>query len=255
MKKYLFTILALFTIIIQGCDEESTPPPPETPLSVSVLLPLYVYPTEWENDNELSRLINAADGQVISIINPDNGPSDSQNSDYVNGIDYLYSKNSKIIAYVYTLYGARDKQEIYDDIDKYVDFYGTEKLTGVFFDEVSLNNDANQTYIKDISDYAKSKNLNYITLNPGTTIDQSIMDEDYYDLIVTYENPYENYVDFENPMHSSTKSKQSLLVYNYPDLDSYKDEIKKAKDMKFDYVYLTTDTESNPWDTVFNFIK
>jgi hypothetical protein len=253
MKKSILILLTLFTILVHGCGEDNETPIISDP--TSVLLPLYVYPTDWKDNSELTALINATDGQLISIINPNNGPGNSQNSDYVDGIDYLSSKDTKIIAYIYTSYGSRDKQEIYDDIDAYVDFYGTDKLTGIFFDEVSLNNDDNKTYIKDISNYAKDQNLSYITLNPGTTVEQSIVDENYYDLIVTYENPYDDYQNFTNPLKSSAKTKQSLLVYEYPDLDTYKDEIKKAKDMKFDYIYLTIDTSDNPWDSVFNFLK
>jgi hypothetical protein len=249
MKKYISGLLMAVVMFMQGCNEDISTEP------TSVLLPLYSYPTGWKTNTELSDLINATDGEFISIINPSDGPGLSQNTDYVDGIDYLYSKNTKIVGYIYTSRGSRDIQDIYDDIDNYVAFYGTEKLTGIFFDEVSLNNDANQTYVKDISEYARSRNLDYIVLNPGRSVDQSIVDENYYDLIVTYENSYENYLLFENSVLSSSRTKQSLLVYNYVDLISYADEVQKAKDMNFDFIYLTIDPTSNPWATVFNFLK
>jgi hypothetical protein len=255
MKKTIFWLLSVAILFIQGCGGGTSSSTVNSTLSTSVLLPLYSYPTEWQENDALTNLIDATDGQFISIINPSNGPGASQNTDYVDGIDYLYSKNTKIVAYVYTSYGSRNKQDIYDDIDSYVSFYGTQKLSGIFFDEISLDNDANQTFVKDISSYARSKNLNYIVLNPGTTISQSIIDENYYDLIVTYENPYSSYSNFHNPLVSSQITKQALLVYAYPELASYEDEIKKAQDMNFDYIYLTTDSDSNPWDSVYNFLK
>jgi hypothetical protein len=254
----------MLVLFIQGCGggESSAPflisTPTKTETSVpinSVVLPLYIYPTEWETNSELTDLMDATNGKFIAIINPDNGPGASQNTDFVDGIDYLYSQGVKVVAYVYTSYGNRSKDEIYDDIDSYISFYGTEKVTGVFFDEISLNNDANQTFVKDISSYAKSKDLDFIILNPGTTISQSIIDENYYDVIVTYENSYDDYKDFHNPLISSQRTKQILWVYDYPDLLSYSDEIVKAKDMHYDYLYFTIDDVPNPWDSVFNFLK
>ena len=258
MKIYITFFFTIFILLLNGCNETIGDVTSTTSTSniskTSVLLPLYSYPTDWESNVNLTNLISDTDGQTIAIINPNNGAGLSQNTDYIAGIDYLYAKNVKIIGYVYTSYGARSKQDIYDDIDSYISFYGVEKLSGIFFDEVSLNSDINQTFVKDISSYARDKGLEYITLNPGTTIEQSIIDENYYNLIVTYENPYEKYKDFKNSLTSSTLTKQSLLVYNYPNLTSYSDEIQKAKDMNFDYIYLTTDTDPNPWDSVFDFL-
>jgi hypothetical protein len=262
LKKLLFTLLTAFTLFLQGCGEgEAFSPLTTTTTSAtqssttSVMLILYSYPTEWEDNSELTSLINATDGEFISVINPSDGPGLTQDSAYVNGLDYLNNQNSKIVAYVYTSYGTRDKQDIYNDIDTYVSFYGTQKISGIFFDEVSLRNSYDETFIKDISSYAKSKNLNFIVLNPGTTVNQEIIDENYYDIILTYEDSYENYLNFNNPLISSTKTKQSIVVYEYPNLVSYANEIQKAKDMHFDYIYLTIDSSDNPWDTVFNFLK
>jgi len=253
-------IIVLFSIfLIQGCGSGSsaavTNSTTDKGKKTSVLLPLYVYPTKWNKSDELSVLISATDGLFIAIINPSNGPDTSQNKDYVDGIEYLYLQNVKVIAYVYTSYTKRDKQDIYDDIDAYVNFYGIKKLSGIFFDEVSLQNIPEESYMKDISEYAKAKGLDFIVLNPGTSVNQKIIDENYYDIIVTYENPYEKYVKFTNSLTSGSKTKQSLLVYNYPNLSSYQNEIQKAKDMNFDYLYFTIDTDPNPWDTVFNFLK
>ena len=256
MKKTLLILIVTITFFIQGCNATSQSDSNDTTSLISetsVLLPLYSYPTEWKNNSELTNLRLATRGQIISVINPSSGPGLSKNSDYVDGIEYLFLQNIKVIAYIYTSYGNRDKQEIYDDIDAYVEFYGTQQLTGVFFDEVSVGID--DTYMKDISEYAKSKGLDFIVLNPGTNVAQAIIDENYYDIIVTYENSYDNYINFENGVLSADITKQALLVYAYPNLTSYRDEIEKAKEMNFDYIYLTIDAEPNPWDSVFNFIK
>jgi hypothetical protein len=252
MKKYLLSTFIIMLLFLQGCGGSSDENQDST---VSVLLALYTHPREWQDDQELNGLIEATQGDFIAIVNPSNGPGLSQSAEYLDGLDYLLDQNVSIVAYIYTSYGSRNKQDIYNDIDTYVSYYGTKRLKGVFFDEVSLKNDANQTFIKEISTYARSKNLNYIVLNPGTGVDQSIIDENYYNLIVTYENPYNKYINFKNTLHSSAVTKQSLLVYGYPELQSYTKEIEKAKAMHYDYIYLTTDNDSNPWDSVFNFLR
>jgi len=248
MKKLLY-IFILITFFIQGCttNTESS--------KTSVLLILYSYPTTWQNNKNLERLIQSTDGHFVSVINPSNGSGFSRDEKFVEGIEYLYDKNTTVVSYIYTSFGNRDKKEIYDEIDAYADFYGTEKLSGIFFDEIKLKDSFDEKFVKDIASYAKSKNFNFIVLNPGASVEQSLVDKNYYDIIVTYENSYKKYQGFTNSLLSSSKTKQALVLYGCPDLPSYADEIKKAKSMHFDYIYLTIDSEENPWDTVFNFLK
>jgi hypothetical protein len=249
MKNLLLTILIPLALFIQGCSTSTNSS------KTSVLLILYSYPTEWQKNNDLERLREATDGKFVSVINPSNGPGYSRNETFVEGIEYLYNQNITVVSYIYTSFGYRDKQEIYDEIDAYADFYGTEKLSGIFFDEIKLKESDDEEFLKDISTYAKSKNFNFIVINPGAPVEQSLIDENFYDIIVTFENPYDEYKNFKNSNISSTKTKQALVLYDCPDLPSYSDEIKKAKSLHFDYIYLTIDGGDNPWDSIFNFLK
>lgn len=246
MKKTIFAIVIATILLIQGCGTD------EGTSKTSVMLPLYIYPTHWEEDENLTALIEATDGEFVAIISPS---KDEKSDSYVAGIDYLYGKNVKMIDYITTDYGERNEQEIYDQIDEYVDFYGTEKVSGIFFDEVSLKTTEEEAYMKDISDYAKSKNLNFIAINPGTTIDQDIFDEKYYDIVLTREGSYTKYSTLTNTVLSSTKTKQSLVVYECPDLSSYTSEIQKAKDQGYNYIYFTIAPETDRYSTVFNFLR
>jgi len=251
----LFIVSTFLFLFLEGCNTTSSTDSNNTISQTSVLLPLYSYPTEWENSTQLTNLRLATRAEIIAVINPSSGPGLFKNSDYVKGIEYLFFQKIKVIGYISTSYGNRDKQKIYDEIDAYLSFYGKLQLSGIFFDEVVLDTLEEQNYIKDIAEYAKNQGYNFIVLNSGTHIEQSIINENYYDIIVTYENSYANYLNFNNGMSSASKTKQALLVYSYPTLSSYRNEIEKAKNMHFDYIYLTVDTEPNPWDTIFNFIK
>jgi uncharacterized protein YktA (UPF0223 family) len=260
-RKFLVGSLTLFSALLVGCGEgtnmENRFGEEDSLTNINlnqVLLPLYSYPAEWETNNELLGLMEKCDS-LISIINPSSGPDTEVSQEYIDGIDFLVSKNSKVIAYIATGYGDKKISDIYSEIDRYFEFYGSTKITGIFFDEVSFTDTREQDLMKDISDYARSKGFEYIVANPGTSFDQSIIDENYYDLIVTYENPYDKYLTHKNTLTSSSKTKQSLLIYDFPNQSDYSRDIDNAKNQGFDYIYFTTDTIPNPWDTVFNFLN
>lgn len=249
MKKIFLALLFMVSVFIQGCTQGSDSS------KTSVLLVLYSYPTHWFDDEALISLSDSIDGDFVTIINPDNGVGYSKSETFVEGIEYLHSLHFKVIGYIYTLYGSRDKEEIYDEIDRYAEFYSPEHLEGIFFDEVELSTSENESYMKDIASYARQKGFNLIAINPGSAVNQSIVDENFYDIIMTYENPYSSYVEYTNTLLSSSKTKQALAVYDVPEMVSFLDEVKKAKSMHFDYIYFTIDGDPNPWDSVYNFLK
>ena len=249
MKKIFLALLFMVSVFIQGCTQGSDSS------KTSVMLVLYSYPTHWFDDEALISLSNNIDGDFVTIINPDNGVGYSKSETFVEGIEYLHSLHSKVIGYIYTQYGSRDKEEIYDEIDRYAEFYSPEHLEGIFFDEVELKTVENERYMKDIASYARQKGFDLIALNPGSEVKQSIVDENFYDILLTYEDTYANYINHKNSMNSSEKTKQALAVYGCPDLPSFVDDVQRAKSMQFDYIYFTIDDKPNPWDSVYNFLK
>jgi len=257
-KKIIGTTLIISLSIFNiGCNPEHTGqiiPEQTKDKKISVLIPMYSYPTLWTEESEKIDSLQDNSEDFIAIANPYNGPDRAENQDYANGIENLSNKNIKMVGYIYTGYGSRSKTDVYNDIDKWADFYQDNGLKGIFLDEVSLNNEANLSIYKDYNEYIKSKGFELTIVNPGTHVDQSILDNKDFNIIVTYENPYEDWINYKNDLISNDITKQGLLVYNV-DPVNFSNEIENAKNQGFDYMYFTSDNTPNPWDTIEDFFN
>ena len=230
--------------------------------ALKMLIPLYSYPTAkdengkviWDNLIEIREKYKSA--EVIAIVNPSNGDFDTEDSNYSDGIKKLIDANIKVVGYVYTSYGKRDIEEIYTNIDSWKNIYEKYGVSGIFFDETSTNSD-DLDYYRDISNYTREAGFKSVLLNPGITTDQSYIDSNIADIIITLENPEERVLN--NPPSTyntpSENTKLSLLVYEMEsgDIDNL---ISFARDKNFSYIYFTEDGfDGNPWDSLSEYFE
>ena len=190
-------------------------------ISKSLLIPAYFYDDNiWDNV-----------GNHLAIINPNNGVGSDISTHYLN-----ITNNHNTLGYIYTSYSHRDIQDIENEVDKYIEYYPN--IKGFFFDEVNSSIDAID-YYTDIYNYVKNKGNYFITLNPGTSPNDS-----YYniaDSIVVYEGSDQN-----RAIQSCTRNKTTIIVY---DINST--QMKNIiQNSNCDYFYITDDTLSNPYDTL-----
>jgi hypothetical protein len=227
--------------------------------SSAILIPLYSYPNWQDDDYVWQKLLDIKnkykDKRVVAIINPSNGHFDTANSDYIHGIKDLVKAHIEVVGYVYTKYGNRDKDDIFEDIDNWNKLYKLYGIRGIFFDEVSIDVDKFNFYTN-ILNYAKSKGFYFNILNPGTTTNQIYVDSGISDIVVSYEKDYKNFEDSKPKLYNKPSDLTSLafLVYN---MDGNKtDELHNfVKDKKFDYFYFTEDNDSNRWDSVSKYLE
>jgi len=251
--KVLKYLLMLFLLVFLSAYKES---PKKIELknnknNISILLPLYSYPTKW-NINKIKRM-KTKSSNLITIINPNNGPGKKALNDYKNAVRTLNKNSILVIGYVYTKYGNRDKSLIFKDIDNWSKFYKNSGLSGIFLDEVKLSSKNKIKFYKEIHDYVKNKGFDLVILNPGMKVKQSILNKNYFDIIVSFENSQKEWNKYKNKL-KSTKTKQALLVYEVNKINIEK-EIIKAKKSGYDYMYFTKDKNPNPWDTIEEFIN
>ena len=227
----------------------------------SILIPLYSYPNWYDGNTgyKWQKLINLKKlhpkVNIVAIVNPNNGDFTKSNSDFVQGIKDLSSAGIKVIGYVYTKYGNRDINKIKKNIDNWNRFYKIYGVRGIFFDEVSTSID-NFIFYKDITNYAKSKGLDFIILNPGITIDEKYITSNIADVVVSFESPYQELMShppstYNNP---TDNTKLALLVYNMQG-DKVDELFNFFNSQKFDYLYFTEDDSSNPWDTISKYLE
>ncbi len=83
---------------------------------MGIIVPAYFYPGPLWNDMSFA----ASRVPLIAIMNPDNGPDNTLNPDYVAAVDDLRASGGRVIGYVYTSYGSRDTNAVNTDIDRYL---------------------------------------------------------------------------------------------------------------------------------------
>jgi hypothetical protein len=227
--------------------------------SSAILIPLYSYPNWYDSDYVWQKLIDIKnrnlDKRVVAIINPSNGHFSSENSDYIQGLKDLIKANIEVVGYVYTSYGSRSENEIFQDIDNWSDIYKLYGIRGIFFDETSTDESKLGFYIT-VSNYAKSKGFYFNILNPGITTEQIYVDSGVTEIIVTYENDYASFKNSPPTTYNEPSILTSLafLVYEM-DGNKTNELYDFSKGKKFDYFYVTEDNDSNPWDSVSEYLE
>ena len=206
-----------------------------------LIIPMYIYPgTEWE-------IVAGVDEGGIIIMNPNSGPGDSVNVDYILAVTNARAAGFLVLGYVHTSYGARNSSTVKAEVDLYESFY---KIDGIFFDEVSTS--ANDIpYFADVSDYVYGVNGSYVVvLNPGTVPDEGYMR--VADIIMTFEQTYLYYNEsYFAPSYADNypASKFAHLVHSTPPAD-WRSALEMSFERNARYVFITDDVMPNPWDTL-----
>jgi ribosomal 50S subunit-recycling heat shock protein len=231
---------------------------------LSILLPLYKYPSHWNANSYIWDDVAAAQSKVdiTAIINPANGPgaSGTPNSDYQTGMQALRTAGVTMLGYVPTCWGnsqpqtdcynTRSVADMKRDIKAYADNFGVQ---GIFFDEAATAS-MQLSFYQELSTYARSLGLPLIVLNPGITPDASYVSNDAVaHSAVTFESSYAEWLQAIKPddWSQTTVARQSaLLVYDVP-ADALQSVVDQALQWNYGYLYFTDDgNDGNPWDSL-----
>jgi hypothetical protein len=214
---------------------------------MGIIVPAYFYPS-WRDSsvNFWDDLIEAAQQiPIIAIMNPNSGPGDSQNFDYVHEVNAFHLVGGKVIVYVHTSYGNRPIDDCTDEVDKYFDWYNVD---GVFLDEMS-NDPSKFDYYKELYDYIVCKG-GIVVGNPGNNTDEVYMD--VATILVILEGNGENYSGWFPASWTGNypPSSFSNMVYGVSDESTLEDYIDSARNKNIGWIYITDDVLPNPWDTL-----
>ena len=227
--------------------------------ATQVILPLYAYPTDSEWTIVESSLAEYPAIDFLIIINPSNGPeTSSPNSDWQTGITKLKSYgNCQIIGYIPTQDTGRAISEVESDVDMYAAWPASIRVSGIFFDEVTLND---VSYYSTLSSYAKSKlSPGIVVLNPG-----SVAATEYFSFsqVMVYEDTYDNYIGGKVPgPPAGTEGASSIIIYSMPDsTDAFSTLLSTFVSSGYAAVYLTDDPATyqslgNTWGSFCNLMK
>ncbi|HEX2697885.1 MAG TPA: spherulation-specific family 4 protein [Anaerolineales bacterium] len=206
-----------------------------------LVVPLYIYPgADWD------RLIQAKNNNsrvpMIAVINPNSGPGESQDANYLIGVQNLKAAGITVLGYVHTAYASRPVADVEAEINTYKNWY---PLDGIFLDQMS-DVAGNETYYSDLNAYIKSLGFTFTMGNPAT------------DTLPSYVGTVDNMIIYENaglPSLASLdgwhggypKQNFSMIAYGVSGLDP--SFINSASDY-VGYLYVTDDVAPNPWDTL-----
>jgi hypothetical protein len=213
---------------------------------IGIMAPAYFYPGPLWNS-----LSNAAkQAPLIAIMNPNNGPDTSQNSDYVAAVNGVRSAGGKVTGYVYTSYGARLLTQVETDIDRYLTFYNVD---GFFVDEMTNDSDTNHlNYYATLFQYIKTKDAKLsITGNPGTNTREEYLARPATEAVVIFEDGtgYDSFI--PSSWVTNHLARQFVhLAYNVTNASTMSNYVSLAVSRNAGWVYVTNDKLSNPWDTL-----
>jgi len=208
--------------------------------STGVVVPLYTYPT----DSSWASLIKIKQSYpsipIIAIINPNSGPGNSQDPNYVSGIRQLQGKGIIVLGYVHTSYGSRSVNTVESEIKNYKSWYG---VNGVFFDEMSSLG-SKLSYYQGLAVFAKSLKFTMTMGNPGTTVASSLVG--VFSNLCIYENPGMPTTGDIDGYTSYGKQGFSYIAYGVSGMPSQ--AVIKGTTTYVGYIYITNLGGSNPYN-------
>jgi hypothetical protein len=213
---------------------------------LGIVVPAYFHSESlWTN-------MNWAAGRVplVAIMNPNSGPGTTRNLQYVAAVNSLRSAGGKVIGYVSTDYAKRPAAAVREDIDRYCAFY---TLDGIFLDE--FTNDSKSSHLAHyggLYQYIRSKGTNMIVMgNPGTHTQEAYLAKPCADVLVTFESGrgYSNYVADAWVMNHPARQ-FCHLPYAVGSTAGMTNFVNLAVARNAGWIYVTSDSGSNPWDTL-----
>jgi Hypothetical signal peptide protein RSp0023 len=233
VPKRLTLFLSIFLATLFGCGPSKNNSSVQSSKdNDAYIIPLYSYPV-GTHEQEWQRLYNLTTvNDVFVIVNVYNGPSEQSDPNFSNAITRLRSRGFKVIGYVRTLYGNRSLEDVKNDMDKWLNFYGSERIDGFFIDEVGGNYD----YYREVFQHARSRNK-LVILNPGTNINASFFT--IADKIVVFESPLRSFEGFRYDDYTELDPKRvCTIVYETPqDKVSYVENKAKQNNSRCLYIH------------------
>lgn len=202
-------------------------------------------PTYFTSSTTWARLRSAAPAVGMVVINPSNGAGSSKQQTYVSRVSQAHASGIKVLGYVYSGYATRSTRTLRTQIENYFKWYSVD---GIFVDEVSTSC-ADLAYYQTLADAVKSRSGARFVLNPGTNTAECFVN--VADVIVNFEDTYANYVNWQPSGWAGNYPANRFwhLVYNTA-RGSLSAALALSQQRRAGFVYVTSDTTPNPWDTL-----
>jgi len=216
---------------------------------LEIVVPAYFYPSGGSDWPKLNAA--AAKVPITAIMNPGNGPGTNVDSNYTSVVNSLRAAGGRVIGYVYSSYGARSKQVVINDINKYEELYNVD---GIFVDEMANTGPAERiNYYIDIYNHVKSIDQNWEVMgNPGTNTIEQYLSWGAADRLMVFENVGTAYPNYDPSAwnYDYDPSRFVHLVHTEPSSATMEDHLQRSLVNNSGGIYVTDDVMNNPWDRV-----
>ena len=215
--------------------------------TMEIVVPAYFYPSagsDWDDLNTAATQV-----PITAIMNPGNGPGNSQDNNYVSAVNDLRNVGGKVIGYVHSSYGSRPINDVLNDIDDYAQWYN---IDGIFIDEMA-NTSVPTTldYYEDIYQHVKSVNSNWELMgNPGINTQEVYLTRPVADRLMVFESQGVNYPGHLPSAWNFNYDPSSFvnLVHTESSSSEMESHIDTAVTRNVAGIYITDDVLGNPWD-------
>src|SRR3989454_7977751 len=137
--------------------------------SSGIVIPLYTYPTDGSWAATFQARSAHPNVPIITVINPNNGPGGSSDSNYVQGVKDFQAAGIIVLGYVATGYASQLISSLESQASSYKNWYS---LNGIMFDEMS-SVQGNENYYSTLDTYVKSLGMTMTMGDPGTSVPNS----------------------------------------------------------------------------------
>ena len=192
------------------------------------------------------------------IINPANGPSDKAEYEYIVQIRKNKEMGIKNLGYITTDEYTKSIKKVTFEIDNYIQFYGSNNISGIFIDEISSGtNPLEVDYMAQIYTHIKNKYPDSIVVaNPGGTITDEM--SKYSDLWLTSEQSADNYINHWTPrtynFENDPKNANRIVhVIHSAMPEQYETLLKLSKERNAGFIMIATDIPNVPGNLPQNF--
>ncbi|MEU3978977.1 spherulation-specific family 4 protein [Streptomyces sp. NPDC026672] len=178
---------------------------------MSLLIPLYVHPAD--DPGAWHRLITAADRTYAVVLNPANGPGSRPDPAFAAAAGALRAAGARLLGYVDTDYGVRERAAVTDDLRRHQEWYATD---GCFLDRVTATPEGLPACRRTVR-AVRRLGATTVVLNPG--VHPAPGYARLADLTVTFEGHWSTYVSaFSRPAWAERHPPERLchLVYGVP---------------------------------------
>ena len=190
------------------------------PARIKILVPAYFYPSTSSAWNTLASSAAAHPSVAITaIMNPTNGIFSSADANFSRATAQFVAAGGEVLGYVYTRYGKGNRSiaDIKANIDKYLLFYGRERISGFFLDEMASNTQQLDFY-REIYRYIKATDPSLrVVGNPGLIPAAEFAN--VADTLVSFEGTTADYQQYDpraqNPwLYTYANTTQAMLTHN-----------------------------------------